>query len=54
MGDLKSDFFGLNHQDAVAAELSNTDSSLKDLLMDDETGALFDSISWLLMNSGIE
>ena len=39
-------------KDAVNQELSLTDSSLKDLLMDDINGSLFDSISWLLMNSG--
>ncbi len=39
-------------KDAVYQELSSTDSSLKDLLIDDISGSLFDSISWLLMNSG--
>jgi hypothetical protein len=39
-------------KDAVHHQLSSTDSSLKDLLIDDASGSLFDSISWLLMNSG--
>lgn len=39
-------------KDAVHQHLSNTDSTLKDLLADDASGGLFDSISWLLMNSG--
>lgn len=41
-----------SRKDAVHQELSATDSSLKDLLIEDSSGSLFDSISWLLMNSG--
>ena len=43
---------GMNRKQAVHQELSATDSSLKDLLIEDASGSLFDSISWLLMNSG--
>jgi hypothetical protein len=35
-----------------AGSNSNNESALKDLLMEDTSGSLFDSISWLLMNSG--
>jgi hypothetical protein len=39
-------------KDAIRNQIINTDSSLKDYLVDDPSGSLFDSISWLLMNSG--